>query len=213
MILYRPIDSDVQMTKIKYRPKSCFVMTKLGKMVPNNIKKIREELSEILTQRGIDEIDAESIVTGRDFLMKIWNIIVAVPLGIAIIDENLKIKTLENIFFEIGVMKAYGKETIIIKMPKAKVPSDLLRDEYVEYSDNFRDKINKFLDSFFELPEHFLMVSEILENNPLLAIDYLRRAYLITGDKSYREKALEIFDEASIQGRAKNSVEMLLTNF
>ena len=41
----------------------------------------------------------------------------------------------------------------------------------------------------------------------------LRRAYLITGDTSYREKALEIFKEAAIQGRAKNSVEMLLVNF
>ena len=173
MILYRPIDSDAQMTKIKYRPKSCFVMTKLGKSVPNSIIEIREELSNILKQRSIAEIDAESVVTGRDLLMKIWNIIIAIPLGIAIIDENLKIQTLENIFLEIGMMKAQGKETIIIKSPKAKVPSDLLRDEYIEYSNEFTEKMNQFLDSFFELPEHFSMISDMLENNPLLAIDYL----------------------------------------
>jgi hypothetical protein len=33
------------------------------------------------------------------------------------------------------------------------------------------------------------MMAEKLQQDPLLAIDYLRRAFLLTGDNSYREKA------------------------
>jgi hypothetical protein len=31
-----------------------------------------------------------------------------------------------------------------------------------------------------------------LEQNPLLAIDYLKRAYLITGEQKYKSKILDI---------------------
>lgn len=56
-------------------------------------------------------------------------------------------------------------------------------------------------------------MSEQLENNPLLIIDYLRRAYLITGENKIREKAKEVFDGMKVEGRAKNSVEILLASF
>ena len=80
MILYKPTDGDVQTTKIEYRPKTCFVMTQLGTPIPREVKKIREELTEILSKYGMKEIDAGSEITGKDFLLKIWRMIVAVPL-------------------------------------------------------------------------------------------------------------------------------------
>ncbi len=212
MILYRP-DGDVHNSHIKYRPRTCFIMTKLGQPISPEIECIRVELREVLEKRQIEEIDAESVVTGRDFLMKIWNLITTVPLGIAIIDNNMSGQTLSNIFYEIGFMQAYGKETLVIKTKDAKIPSDFIRTEYVEYGNDFENKLDKFFNTFLALPEYYDNMAEVLENNPLLAIDYLRRAYLITGDAEYKEKANIIYEDASIDGRAQNSVEALLAKF
>ncbi len=66
---------------------------------------------------------------------------------------------------------------------------------------------------FFELNDYYDTTADSLEMNPLLAIDYLRRAYLISGDKGYRKKAKEILKDVSLDGRAKNSVEMILAKF
>ena len=212
MIYYRP-DGDVHTTQIRYRPRTCFIMTKLGQPISPDIENIKIELRKVFEKRQIEEIDAESIVTGRDFLMKIWNLIITVPLGIAIIDNNMSGQTLSNIFYEIGFMQACGKETLVIKTKDAKIPSDFIRTEYVEYGNHFENKLDKFFNTFFTLPEYYDDMAEVLENNPLLAIDYLRRAYLISGDAEYKEKANIIYKELPIDGRAKNSVEALLVNF
>ncbi len=213
MILYRPTDSDITHAKINYRPRTCFIMTQLSKPIPEEIIEIRRKLTELLTKCDINEIDAGSKVTGRDFLLKIWDMIISVPLGIAIIHENMSPQTLSNIFYEIGMMHAYGKETLVIKTKESKVPSDFIRTEYIEYNEDFNQKINSFLDNFFEMPIFFKTAAEQVENNPLLTIDYLRRAFLITGNDDYRLKAKEIFKNSGIIGRAKNSVEMLLVDF
>lgn len=213
MILYRPTDSDITHARINYRPRTCFIMTQLGKPIPKEIIDIRKNLTALIAKYDIKEIDAGSKVTGRDFLLKIWEMIISVPLGIAIIHENMTAQTLSNIFYEIGMLQAYGKETLVIKTKKSKVPSDFIRTEYIEYSEDFNRKINSFLDYFFEMPIFFETASEQVEKNPLLTIDYLRRAFLITGNEEYRLKAKEVFKNSGIIGRAKNSVEMLLVDF
>jgi hypothetical protein len=50
-------------------------------------------------------------------------------------------------------------------------------------------------------------------HNPLLAIDYLRRAYLISGREGCRTKAKNILDGLTLEGRERDSVEMLLAKF
>lgn len=213
MILYRPNDGDVYSAEIRYKPRTCFIMTQLGKPIPDDIKKIRFALKPVLKKRELKTIDAESKVTGRDFLIKIWEMIISVPLGIAIINESMSPLTFSNIFYEIGLMQAYGKETLVIKTKNVKIPSDFIRTEYIEYGRGFTGKLNQFLDSFFELNEYYETTADSLEKNPLLAIDYLRRAYLISGEKSYRKKAKSILSNVSLDGRAKNSVEMTLAKF
>jgi hypothetical protein len=114
MILYSPIDGNVLASKPSYRPRTCFVMTQLGRPIPTSITEIRSSLTACLRDRDIAEVDAQSAVTGRDFLAKIWGTIIAVPLGIGIIDDSMSRDTFSNIFFEIGMLQAYGKETLII---------------------------------------------------------------------------------------------------
>jgi len=213
MIFYRPTDGDPQTTRIQYRPRTCFLLTQLGYPVPDILAHIREEITSYLGQREISVIDANSVVTGRDFLLKIWNLILSVPLGIAIVHEGMKEQTLANIFYELGMMHAYGKETLVVKSDGFKISSDLVRTEYVTYDQNFHTNIERYIDTFFEQAKYYRLVSRQVEKNPLLAIDYLKRAYLISGDTSMREEAIDIFNAASLKNRARNSVEMLLIDF
>jgi len=188
-------------------------MTKLGHPIPEEVNRIRSWLDRLLNGRNISIIDANDVTTGKDFLLKIWHILLGVPLGIAIITNDMSHQTFANIFYEIGLMQAYGKETLVIKTEDTEVPSDFVRTEYIEFKDDFEDKLENYLESFFNWASHCEFMSEVVENNPLLAIDYLKRAWLISGEDIYKQKAKEIYNEAGIEERAKNSVEMLLVDF
>lgn len=213
MIYYRPTDGDPHTGRVEYRPRTCFIMTKLGHPIPKEINRIRSHIAKIFVNYNISLLDANDVITGKDFLLKIWHIILGVPLGIAIITNDMSNKTIANIFYEIGLMQAYGKETLIIKTVGTKVPSDFVRTEHIEFAAGFKKKIKKYLEKYFNWASDYEFMSELVEKNPLLAIDYLKRAWLISGENAYRQKAREIFQGAGIEGRAKNSVEMLLVDF
>jgi hypothetical protein len=192
MIIYDPIEGDAYSKRVNYRPKTCFVITQLGEPIPLLVNKIRRTLNKSLKARDIKVVDANSVMTGKDFLDKIWDMILSVPLGIAIVTEDMSHNTWANIFYEIGLMQALGKETLIIKTAESKVPSDLVRTEYIDYTARLKAKIDKYLDKLFEQAEHYATMANELEQNPLLAIDYLKRAYLITGEQKYKSKILDI---------------------
>lgn len=188
-------------------------MCQLRKPIPESQAQIRNKLSSFLKNNGFKEIDADSSLTGRDFLVKIWGMVFKVPLGIAIITRQTTRKTLANIFYEIGLLQAYGKETLVIKTKDAGVPSDFIRTEYLEFDNDFDAKLSKYFEFISSLQEHFDTMSEQLKNDPLLAIDYMRRAFLITGDTSYRERAQQLYSDSRRSKRATNCVENLLVNF
>ena len=110
-------------------------------------------------------------------------------------------------------MHALGKETIVIKTEKAKVPSDFVRTEYIKFDDKFEENLKKYFTTYFDLADYYETLANQLERNPLLAIDYLRRAYLISGNKKLQVKAKRFHREAALEDRAKNSVEQLLVDF
>lgn len=212
MIYYRPTDGDPHSVPIGYRPKTCFLMTQLGQPVPAEVTAIRRAVASAMDKGGFQCIDAESFVTGRDFLLKIWELIVSVPVGVAIIHQDMKPTTIANIFYEMGLMQAYGKETLVIKTRDATVPSDFIRTEYIEHADGFAKQVGRFVDSLRDRAEYYLLMADQVENNPLLALDFMRRSYLLTGDSTLDARAHELFDSAGVGSRAKSSVEMLLLN-
>jgi len=213
MIRYNPTNSDPSTIPIKYLPKTCFVMSQLRKPVPEIQVIIRRRLSKFLKTHGYNEIDADSSLTGRDFLVKIWTMVFQVPIGIAIITRKTTRRSLANIFYEIGLLQAYGKETLIIKTKDTRVPTDFVRTEYLDFDDDFENNLDKYFTFVSSLREHFDMMAQQLENDPLLAIDYLRRAFLLTADNCYREKAQQLYSKSSRKKRAANCVENLLVNF
>lgn len=212
MIFYRPTDGDPHAVPLLFRPQACFLMTQLGGKVPADVVEIRKVLESRFKAAGIVCIDASSVITGRDFLLKIWELIVSVPIGVAIIHQEMESKTIGNIFYELGLMQAYGKETLVVTTPRAAIPSDFVRTEYIEYSTGFEERLDRFLVSLQERADYYVQMSAQLENNPLLAIDFLRRAFLLTRNKDLKQKAVELFDGAGLSSRAKSSVETLLIN-
>jgi len=192
MINYNPIDGDVYSKKIKRRPKTCFIMTKLGKTIPKEISNMRRTAEKYLKNHKFEIIDASSTVTGRDFLSKIFELILSVPLGIALISENLNSTTIANIFYEIGLLQALGKETLIIKTEKSNIPSDFIRTEYIKYDNKFKEKIDEYLITYFEQAEHYELLGCELIKDPITSIDYLKRSYLMTGEKNTKNKINKI---------------------
>lgn len=188
-------------------------MTQLGKPIPEEVEEMRHSLSRILSQHDIELIDAESEVTGGDFLFKIWLMIATVPLAIALVHEEMKESTKCNVFYEVGLAQAMGKESIVLKTEKAVIPSDFVRTEYITHDGNFDRRVNQYLSTFLKQGEWYELLAEQLERNPLLSLDYLRRAFLISGKESIRENVAELCETLALHERAKNSVESLLADF
>lgn len=212
MMLYGP-DGNAITSPIRWRPKTCFLMTKLGPQTPPTVQKIRERVTAIFKKNNIEVIDAKSVATGKDILDKIWRLIAAVPIGVAIEYPNMSRSTMSNILYEFGLMHAMGKEVLRVLAPKAIVPSDLSRTEYIRYDDEFDDQFPKFIDSLQERADYYDTMADQLNQDPLLAIDFYRRAYLLTANEEYRLKARALLKAAGLDKRAKGSVEMLVASF
>ncbi len=213
MILYRLNEGQAYQERILYRPRTCFLMTQLGEPVPDELVEIRRKLKDVLGRYDFELIDAESEITGGDFLFKIWQMIVAVPLAVAIVHEDMKTTTQCNVFYEIGIAQTLGKESIVIKTEGAEIPSDFVRTEYVKHNARFEQNMDKYLKTVLKQGDWYELVAENVDRDPLLALDYLRRAFLISGDESIKEKVTEITESLSLDQRSKNSVETLLAGF
>lgn len=213
MIIYSPLDGDALTTSIPSRSRCCFLMTPLGKHVPDEIEAIGRAVSDSCANFNYGVINARARVTGRDFLMKIWQLIASTPLCVGICHEEIPFSTQANIYYELGVAQALGKETLLVKSPGTRVPSDLVRTEYVEFNGEFEANFRLYLESLQEQADHYELVADQLDRNPILAIDYLKRAFLITGDDRLRTKAQVLVQEAGLETRARNSVELLAAAF
>lgn len=194
MIFYNPTDNDVLTHWIKYNPRSAFIMTQLGENRTEEIEEILSQILTVLTSHNINQLDANSQVTGRDFHTKIWKLALSVPLGIAVVSETMKQTTIANIYYEIGLMNALGKETLVVKTQKFTIPSDFVRTEYISHNNNFEGRFSSFIDQTFDQAAYYGLMADNLIAKPPLSIDYLRRAYLITGEDEYKNKARDLIN-------------------
>lgn len=62
------------------------------------------------------------------------------PLSVGICHEEIPAKSQANIWYELGVAQAMGKETLIAKSPYSDIPSDFVRTEYIEFNARFSAK-------------------------------------------------------------------------
>jgi len=188
-------------------------MTRLGEPIHKEILDIGKAITATCQNNGFKVIDASTQITGRDFLLKIWKQIAATPLAVGVCHEKLPQKTQSNIYYELGIAQAMGKETILVKSTASDIPSDFVRTEYLEFNSKFSDRFSMYLHELEDQAEHYELMADQLENNPVLSIDYLKRAFLITGDTRLRDKARKLLADTGLRDRAKNSVEQLAALF
>lgn len=174
---------------------------------------MKQRVSTALTRAKFDVVDAASATTGKDYLLKIWTLAVSCPVGIAIVHEGIKPETMANIYYELGWMQAYGRETVVIKIGDVKLPSDFVRTEYIALDANFTRNLKGFLNSLGDRADYYERLASLLEQNPLLAIDYMRRAYLLTGCSEFKHNAKHIFDSMGLHDTTGASIERLMVNF
>jgi hypothetical protein len=213
MIFYRPTDGDVNSVPVKWRPRTCFLMTSMGNPLPAEVRHAKKRVVSALRRARFRTVDAASVTTGKDFLLKIWTLAVSCPVGMAIVHEGMRAETMANVFYELGWMHAYGRETVVIKVGDVRLPSDLVRTEHIDMDVRFARSLEDFLASIRERARYYQDLAGLLEANPLLAIDYLRRSYLLTGDGALKKRATQIFDESDLAARARDSVERLMVTF
>ena len=188
-------------------------MTRLGEPIPIEVIEIRDSIIKICKKANFIVVDAAAEISGRDFLLKIWKQIAAVPLAIAICHKEIPQETQSNIYYELGVAQAMGKETIIVKSPDVEIPSDFIRTEYIEFKNDFSQRFSKYISELDRQAEHYELMADQLENNPVLSLDYLKRAFLISGNTELRIKMNKLLLESGLDNRAKNSVEQLIVSF
>ena len=58
-------------SSIPSQPRHCFLMTRLGTPIPEEVVAIRNAVTVLCSEHKFKIIDATSQVTGRDFLLKI----------------------------------------------------------------------------------------------------------------------------------------------
>jgi len=213
VIFYNPLDGDAITSTIPSQPRTCFLITRLGKPRPLAIDGIRKAVVDCCEEMDYKVIDASTQISGRDFLLKIWKMIAATPFSVGIAHEGIPPITQANIFYELGVAQALGKETLIIKSEYADVPSDFIRTEYITFNRQFKKNFKKYLQNLNKQADHYEIVADQLDRNPILALDYLKRAYLIKGDDNFKKKAKQVLSSAGVKDRAKNSVEQLAATF
>ncbi len=188
-------------------------MSAMGGPLPAEVNNTKRRVKSILRTGNFRTVDAASATTGKDYLLKIWALAISCPVGIAIVHKGIRPETMANIYYELGWMQAYGRETVVIKIGNVKLPSDLIRTEYISMDSHFTRNLEAFITSLNERADYYETMADQLVANPLLAIDYLRRAYLLTGVKALRYRAKRIFASSGLATRAPNSVERLMVTF
>lgn len=179
---------------IKFFPKHVFIVTSLW-TVSDELNNIRNELKSFYENHSYEIIDANSFVTWWDFLEKIWKTISGSPIVIAIITEDMKISTLENIFYELWIADSMWKETLIIKGAGCSIWSDMVRTQYLKYDNDFLSWLEKYLNELDERLEFYLEMAEVSEVQPTISLDYLRRAYLLSWEQKHKEMLQTVLKE------------------
>lgn len=213
MTYYRPTDGEVHNAPIRWRPRTCFVMSAMGRQLPPAVREVRTKVARSLGRHDFTFVDAGAHTTGKDYLRKIWEIAVGCPVGVAIVHDGIRPDTMANIFYELGLLHTYGRDTIVVRVGPVVLPSDFVRTEYINYGRQFSRAMDAFLGALDDRAEYYLTLGDQLRNNPELELDYLRRAFLLTGDKRLQKRATRIRSRFGTIERATGEITPLPVEF
>ena len=166
----------------------------MGGALPTQVVSAKRRIKSALTREKFGLVDAASVTTGRDYLHKLWQVSVSCPVGIALVHEGSRAETLSNIFYELGLMQAYGRETVLIKIGDVALPSDFVRTEYISMDTRFSRAFTEYFKSLASRARYYRQFADQLRG--ALAVDYLRRSYLLSGKLAVKRRAKQLADSA-----------------
>ena len=106
-------------------------------------------------------------------------------------------------------MFSYPLFTLIIKSKDYEIPSDFKRTEYVNFNSTFISSFRKFQSNLDERESHYWLMGEIMQADPVLAIDYIKRAYLLRPLNKYIKEAERIYKMNEDQIDAQSKLHIL----
>jgi len=132
-IIFSPLANEEMTGAFKPLPGCAFVMIHSAASITPVELEIERQTRFALRQNGFRTVKAAGTFGTKDYLDKILQLIRGCGFGIAVFSEFTPPRTLANIFFEIGICYVLGKDVILIKTPNAAIPSDFVRNEWVEF--------------------------------------------------------------------------------
>lgn len=122
-----------------------------------NKSEIRKHIGDLFEKQNFTLIDAMSNKKTGNFYCKICSMILSCPFGVALITKNTKKTALRNIFLEIGLLTAFGKELIILTDNKRNILSDFAGLEWFIFKDDedLQKQINDWLEN--QIPANIYM--------------------------------------------------------
>ncbi|MDG6249835.1 hypothetical protein [Methanocalculus sp.] len=180
-------------------PKQCFLIisdAENSNNIDDNGTKTKEKsllrvkIDEVFNSFGYSVIDAMSIFESGDNYCKICKLILSSAFGIAVITKDTKERSLKNIYLEIGLMIAYGKEVIIITNDRQSLASDLLGKGNLEYLDfiDMQKKLKSWLENFYKESSYYTDIAEIYfqDSDYEYSFEFYKKAIMYGDDTAIR---------------------------
>jgi hypothetical protein len=126
------------------KPKTGFFMFSTRE----DTRKLRSKITATFGSKGIGLINAMARTGSDDNYCKICEQILSSAFGVALITKNTPPESLNNIYLEIGLMRAFGKETLILTPDLKLITSDLAGKGVLPYEneDVMQQKILNWID-------------------------------------------------------------------
>lgn len=198
-ILYSPVTEDVLGYSKTVIPRSAFLICQQSD-IPVADALIIDTVKDVLDKNGITFIDAANFKRTGDYLNKILEQIRGSGFCIAVYSEGTRVRTISNIFLEVGMAMLLGKPVMIVKTKQSSTPSDLVRSEYISFDgnvENLKNDISTMVMTILnDYANYFNLHAEIADEaqNPdfELAFEQYMRSFLITGSVDVKEKLNEV---------------------
>jgi hypothetical protein len=199
---FSPVDQSELVNPYRPRPRSAFLMLRLGVGTSIAEAQMTAATREVLEAMRFGPATAADIRGTGDYLNKIVDLIRGCGFGVAIYSDQTPPRTMGNIFFEIGVCGLLGKPVQLIVSGDRPTPSDFVRTEWIEYRPGGETELRRSLRDSFGRIEQLAGFYRTLGQLALdaqdkdfeLAFERFKQAVLIADDIEARQRIMEIRD-------------------
>jgi hypothetical protein len=201
-LIFSPLSEEILEGPFQPYPRTAFIMMQDNRGTVKMEREIEKAVCQALKKKNFDAKKASELRGTKDFLNKIIQLIRGSGFGIAIFSQYTNAISLANIFFEIGLCNILGKPVIVVKNKGAKAPSDFIRTEWVNYSNDddrwkadFINSLNSLRDSanYYEKIGDLAIKADEIDFE--LAFERYKQAFLISGSNKVKEKIKRLLEK------------------